>query len=199
MEGGIRHGAETVLRQRSVAMSAFDPSAYPPSIAALLRQRPLAPLGPGRPIQAVKEKLLALDDAAFSGPIRDRGMAVACRAGLWLAFDFLDESHEISQGLHTVEGSFWHGILHRREPDASNAAYWFRRVDSHAVFPQLAAEARALGLPQPDGAWDPFAFIDACERHRSDGTDAEMLLRKVQMREWELLFDWCFSRAAAGR
>jgi hypothetical protein len=180
-------------------MSAFDPSAYPPAVAELLRQRPLSPLRPGSPVRAVKEKLHELDDAAFGGPLRDRNMAAACRAGLWLAFDFMDESHEISQGLHTVEGSFWHGILHRREPDASNAAYWFHRVGSHAIFPQLAAEAKALGMSLSGGSWDPFAFIDACERHRDSGGDAETLLRKVQMREWELLFDWCCSRAVADR
>lgn len=180
-------------------MSAFDPAAYPPTVAELLRQRPLSPLGPGSPIRAMKEKLQALDDAAFDNPIRNRSMAAACRAGLWLAFDFMDESHAVSQGLHTVEGSYWHGILHRREPDAANAAYWFRRVGSHGIFPQLAAEAQTLGLTLSGGAWDPFAFIDACEKHRGSSGDAEMLLRKVQMREWELLFDWCFARAVADR
>jgi hypothetical protein len=34
-------------------------------------------------------------------------MATACRAGLWLAFDCLDESRRISQELHTEEGSYW--------------------------------------------------------------------------------------------
>src|SRR5262249_43212807 len=105
----------------------------------------------------------------------------------------------ISQDLQTAEGSFWHGILHRREPDAGNAAYWFRRVGTHPVYAPLATDARALGMTLPGGGWDAFAFIDACERHRDTGSDAEVLLRKVQRREWELLFDWCFARGVKAR
>jgi hypothetical protein len=86
-----------------------DAAAYPPAIAELLRQVPLAPLGPGAPVAAVRGQLEALDDAAF-GRVADADMAAACRSGLWLAFNYLDESHEISQGLHTAEGSFWHAL-----------------------------------------------------------------------------------------
>jgi hypothetical protein len=35
----------------------------------------------------------------------------AMMAGLWLWHDWLDESHVISQGLHSVTGSFWHAML----------------------------------------------------------------------------------------
>jgi hypothetical protein len=34
-------------------------------------------------------------------------MAAACRAGLWLAFDFLDGVARSAE-LHTVEGGYWH-------------------------------------------------------------------------------------------
>jgi hypothetical protein len=125
-------------------------------------------------------------------------MAAACRAGLWLAFDFLDESHAISQELPTAEGSFWHGILHRREPDAANAKYWFRRVGDHPVYPALSQAAREVGLVLRTGRWDPFAFIDLCEEHRDTGGKDELLLRQVQRKEWELLFGWCWRRAAGG-
>ncbi len=165
----------------------LDPSAYPPAVADLLRRLPLAPLGPGKPDAAVRPALEALT-----------GLPPTCRAGLWLAFDFLDESHEISQGIHTPEGSFWHGILHRREPDAANAAYWFRRVGEHPAFGPLAQEARQLGLRLGSDHWDPFEFIDLCEKARGTGAEQEMLLRHNQQREWELLFDWCF-RGAVGR
>src|SRR4051794_17516100 len=112
-------------------MSGFGPSRYPPAIAVLLREMTLAPLGPGTPDRSVKAKLEALDDAAFGSRIADPDMAAAFRAGLWLASNFLDESHAISQGLHTAEGSYWHGLMHRREPDFGNAKYWFRRVGTH--------------------------------------------------------------------
>ena len=174
-------------------MTANESSSYPPLIAEPLRQMPLAPLGPGSPVREVQSKLEALASAFPSGD--DRDMTAACRAGLWLAFNFLDESHKISQELETVEGSYWHGILHRREPDASNAAYWFRRVGEHPIFATLSKEALALGLRLPSGMWDAFHFIELCEEHRGTNSEQEMLLRRVQQREWELLFDWCFRRA----
>src|SRR5206468_11060049 len=58
-------------------------------------------------------------------------------AGMYLYFSCEPEAHKIAQDLETAEGNFWHGIVHRREPDASNASYWFRRVGKHAVFPAL--------------------------------------------------------------
>ena len=44
-------------------------------------------------------------------------MAACCLCGLWLLHDFLDESHSLSQEITTDTGSYWHGIMHRREPD----------------------------------------------------------------------------------
>jgi hypothetical protein len=128
-------------------------------------------------------------------PVADTDMAHACLASLWLYHDFLDESHTISQDIATTSGSYWHGILHRREPDPSNSAYWFRRVGDHPILVPLAEEARALGLQLTLGRWDPFTFIDLCEKHRDTGTTDEDTLRSVQRREWELLFDWCFRHA----
>jgi hypothetical protein len=178
-------------------MDSFDAAAYGPVFAALLRAAPLSPLGPGRPDAARRPQLEALtgDDAFRPRRVVDHGMADACRAGMWLLFDFLDEAHRISQELHAPEGSYWHAILHRREPDASNAAYWFRRVGDHPIFETLAKDAKDLGYPG-SGKWDPFEFIDQCERRRGTGAAEEKLLREVQRREWELLFDWCFQRAA---
>ena len=86
----------------------------------------------------------------------------AAMSGLYLYFCAYDESHKISQEIETAEGSFWHGILHRQEPDPGNAAYWFRRVGQHPIFPQLRDAAAESGLGAKD-RWDPFAFIDFCE------------------------------------
>jgi hypothetical protein len=117
----------------------------------------------------------------------------AALAGLYLYFSCLDEAHNIAQSVETPDGSYWHGIMHRQEPDAGNAGYWFRRVGKHAIFPGLRDAALALGYPA-GGAWDPFAFIDACEEaRRTPGSDQELLLMKVQRAEWQLLFDHCAS------
>lgn len=178
-------------------MATVDPARYAPAIAQLLSAPRLNPLDAGRPEEAVRAQLEALADDRLLLPlhVRQRDQYDACRAGLFLHFNFHDDSHRISQELHTPTGSYWHAILHRREPDPANAAYWFRRVGEHPIFETLAREAQALGLRLTSGRWDPFAFIDLCEQHRGTGTGQELLLRQVQQREWELLFDWCYHQA----
>jgi hypothetical protein len=92
---------------------------YAPAIAALLETKRLPPLGPRAPNEAVRAKLAGLNSTNAFGPtaVRDADMAACCLAGLWLYHDFLDESHRISQDIATPTGSYWHGLLHRREPD----------------------------------------------------------------------------------
>jgi hypothetical protein len=175
---------------------------YGPVITELLSESRLAPLGPGTPNGSARALLAALTNETVTAPhpLRDANMAAACCAALWLYHDFLDESHQISQSIETAEGSYWHGLMHRRESDYSNAAYWFRRVGKHPVFQELAEEARRLAaaesmkvtVPSP---WDPFWFIDycqACEQGREPGAQ---FARLVQQREWELLFSYCYQRA----
>lgn len=176
---------------------------YPPAIAALLEALPLAPLGPGTPERRLQEKLASLDDAAFGASLVNADMADACRAGLWLAFHFLDESHRISQRLHTPEGNYWHALMHRREPDHANAAYWFRRVGAHPVFVPLRRTAAELAVSAPAQAtflarqtqWDAFAFNNMCEASASETAPCHDLCRRVQRAEWEILFAHCFHRA----
>ncbi len=119
-------------------------------------------------------------------------------AGLWLYFSCFDEAHSVAQDDSSAEGSFWHAILHRQEPDASNSAYWFRRVGMHPIFPALAGEARHIVSRHPDcgfslaDIWNPFEFIHFCERAaRRPGSDAETAALEIQRAEWQLLFDYC--------
>jgi hypothetical protein len=111
----------------------------------------------------------------------------AAKAGLWLLHDFFEESHTISQDLHTPEGSYWHAILHRREGDFSNAKYWFRKVGSHPVFEALKTEAFTLGYAYTM----PFEFVDFCSKAIRTGGNDEQLAVNVQMAEWHLLFEYC--------
>ena len=92
---------------------------YSSSIHDLLRENRLMPLGPGTPCRGFRAALEALTVETAFAPrkVVDRNSAQACLAALWLYFDFLDESHQLSQDIDTIDGSYWHGILHRREPD----------------------------------------------------------------------------------
>ena len=52
----------------------------------------------------------------------------------------------MAQDLETQEGSYWHAIVHRQEPDAGNSGYWFRQVGKHPIFPALRARAAEIGV-----------------------------------------------------
>ena len=123
---------------------------------------------------------------------------VGAFAGLWLYFSCFEEAHAVAQDDPSAEGSFWHALLHRQEPDASNSAYGFRRVGAHPIFPALAAEAAQIVSRRPDAGfkvaakWDPFEFIHFCERAtRQPGSAAEQAALEIQRAEWQLLFDHC--------
>ena len=189
-------------------MTPFTPPSFGENIDRLLEPLRLNELGPGEPNVALRGELKALSvDRLFENKIVDGDMASACLAGLWLYHDFLDESHSISQHIETQEGSYWHGIMHRREPDYGNAKYWFRRVGDHPVGGELAAAASELVRSEgPDAAsrflveqssWDSFRFVDLCEGAATGRSKSSLLCRQIQQREWWLLFGYCFERACS--
>jgi len=117
---------------------------------------------------------------------------------LYLYFSCSTEAHEVVQDVASPEGSFWHAILHRQEPDPGNSAYWFRQTGRHPIFPALAAAAEQVAGQHPGAGfratanWDPLAFIDYCEQaRRQPNTESETLAIEIQCAEWQLLFDYC--------
>jgi hypothetical protein len=145
-----------------------------PEIRPLLDDSRLNELGPGSPNFAVKPLLQELA-RELPKKAMDPDFAAACLAGLWLLHDFQDESHAISQDLDTLEGSYWHGILHRREPDYGNAKYWFRRVPGHPIFAALceqAGRASAVRIPGPAKDVEPGGVCRSVRDRRARPRDA---------------------------
>lgn len=178
----------------------FDPATYGPTVQDLLaldgNGERLMPLASGT--CSSLEARSRLRQASAKDLFGSSRAPEAALSGLWLYFSCLDESHSLSQDIHTAEGSFWHAIMHRQEPDPWNSGYWFRRVGVHPVFPRLAERARELAaaIPkagfQPGAKWDPVAFIDFVEAARErPASESERLALLIQRAEWQILFDWC--------
>ena len=171
----------------------FDPQTYGDTVAAILHleeggQR-LMPLVSTR--NGSDQARQTIRQAGARQLFPQARAPEAAMAGLYLYFDCWTEAHETAQDIATPEGSYWHAIVHRQEPDAGNSAYWFRQVGAHAIFPALRDAAAEIGVPVGP-RWDPQAFIDLCERARqSPGSEVERLAREVQRAEWQLLFDYC--------
>ncbi len=178
----------------------FDSKAYGPAVQELLALdgdgERLIPLVAGACSSA--EASRALSNSSASKLFANSHSPEAALAGLWLYFSCFEEAHQVAQDLNTPEGSFWHAILHRQEPDSGNAAYWFRHVGTHKVYADLLKEAQEIvtRYPQaefrPGSNWDPFAFVMFCERARKQpGSQSERAALEIQRAEWQLLFDYC--------
>ena len=174
------------------------------------------PLPPLVPQEAWSSELTdALESASldelFQGTsLKNTTFGNAIKSGLLLWNDALDESHNISQGLENQTGSYWHGIMHRREPDYSNSKYWFGRVGTHPIFPQLRERAIAISkeIPNPsDGLgriaeaieasenWDAHQFIDWCQAAENGTDDVPRFLQQIQAEEIKLLLAYSYENA----
>ena len=56
------------------------------------------------------------------------GLSPALRAMWHDARGDWDEAHSVAQAIDDKSGAWVHAYLHRKEGDASNAAYWYRRA-----------------------------------------------------------------------
>ena len=155
---------------------------------------------------------LSLETLFDGQSVKDSTMGDALQSGLLLWNDALDASHTISQGIESRTGSYWHGIMHRREPDYSNAKYWFGRVEVHPTFPSLRERALALlqsGSTESDSLadyaeaiektedWDAFRFVDWCQaadRDRSTPEAVKVFLQTIQVEEIKLLLNYSYQQ-----
>jgi len=176
---------ERAFTFRYVREVEFRPEDYGPEVARILN---LAG-GGTRPMPLVRCGCLACDasDALQEADVSD----AAVRAGLYVHCGCWDQAHDLADSVQKPDGYFWHGIVHRQEPDAANSSYWFRMTGRHPIFPKLAEEAANAGY-ETGTQWDPFAFIESCEKARQHpGSAEEKLAEQVQLFEWQLLFDHC--------
>jgi len=142
-----------------------------------------------------RKELLSLKDVHLKQEDLE-GLPPGLLTGILLFLGKWDAAHNIAQDLHTKEGSYWHAIIHRQEPDSWNSNYWFRQTGAHPVFTQLAEQASPLiqSLPASGfsirGKWDAAQFTHFCEAVKS-GSKEEHLAIQLQHVEWQLLMNHC--------
>jgi hypothetical protein len=111
---------------------------------------------------------------------------------LW--HDHWDEAHAIAQSREGQRDFDWlHAVLHRREGDFGNAAYWFRSAGRHPAFAFLPDKILSLladcpgqkASLLPKGTWSPEGFLRAVRENPEDAA-----LRAVQAEELFCLYDW---------
>ncbi len=175
---------------------------YPQIIEELINNSGPSPLGPGKP--ASQSNKLTEAQKLFS-TMSGKNYARCCAAALLLRLDDLDGAHDLVNSVHSAEGSYWHGLMHRREPDIHNSNYWFKKVSVHPIFEALRFEAikhsHKYGLSKsildslnaPD--WDPYFFNSLCEKSREKNNPLEKFCMDVQEEEWKLLFQYCYENA----
>jgi len=143
------------------------------------------------------------------------------RGALFHKNDDLETAHEICQQIDRetgcAESSYWHGIIHRREPDFDNARGWFRKAEGlecNEALSQTVSSLLQQVIQQPDygaareialvflrhlqaqGTWDALYLVGLCERvQKDDDGDLRRLLEEIQEVEFDTLFDWTFRKA----
>ncbi len=156
--------------------------------------------GPRSKVLETRSLNRQLDQLLDGRALPDESSALL-RAVALLYHDQHDPAHDLVADRNDVTSAFIHGILHRREPDYWNARYWFRRCEMHSAYSILAGNiARWNGPGEPEtirglilpGSFDPFAFVDACERHARDpvNSPAVSILRKIQHAEFEAMVQY---------
>ena len=166
----------------------------PNDISVIFDSPPMPSLGP-----ETRDSLLSIDQCKkrTANALENENITgieeklILSAALLW--HDHLKESHAISQSIHSPDGSYLHGIMHRREPDYPNAKYWFHKVGNHPAYIQLTERTQNLLANSTvselaQGNWDPFAMVDAVSRAKN-GTSEYELLQKVQQTELQILLE----------
>lgn len=181
--------------------SSFEPSEYGPVLAPLIESAGEQPIDDSAGVGDVLKdiKALTVENAFRHIRLHDHALGACCVAGVCLLHGHLDKAHSLCQDVDLPSGSYWHGIVHRREGDYGNSKYWFSRAGDHPASDLIAVEAAAhspsahLGAR---GSWDAEGFVDFC-REALSGNDKKLIEVGVSIQavEWRCLFDWCFHNA----
>ena len=161
----------------------------------LKKLTPTEPLGWELPA-----KIRDASDEVLSGgkEIADARMFALVRGALLCAVDALDAAHRIFQDDASDLGSYWHGVMHRREGDFDNARYWFRRAGRLPIFDRMhQAAAQVSPNMSRQTTWDAYLLTGMCEQAKFGDTDAIGECLRLQRVEFEELLAYCWRKGIA--
>lgn len=144
------------------------------------------------------EEFRALSDHELAGslPIAHPARFAMVRGAVLYALDEIDAAHRIFQEEPSSEGSYWHGMMHRREGDFDNARYWFRRAGRLPAFNDLHDAARPVSPEMArQQSWDAYLFTGLCEQAKFGATEFIPECQRLQRVEFDVMFDRAWKSA----
>lgn len=191
-----------------MSLPEWDAKGFGPSIENILgKGNRLPSLAPPEGEAQIARKI---EDLISNGicpgrSIKSRPEVQGLACGLYLYFDILEQAHLIAQDIKGSMGAFWHGMMHRREPDDGNAAYWYRLAGGHPALKKFGSQALKYLRQESQTQlvksfvsrkeWDPFFFVKTCSVARKSGSVGDIrLLNELQLLEWRILFEYCFRK-----
>jgi len=165
-----------------------------------------------RPKQFAKDRLDEIEDAKLLGRAApgDEAMTVAVRALLYLWNGWPVEAAMVAQAAAEPECHYLTGFCERQLGRADRAKAALQQLADYPIYAPLAQYAiktigeatepllkRFKGLMELGETWEPFLFVDLVEQVRAGkfDRDAEIIVRRLQCREFELLFRHCYEQA----
>jgi len=157
------------------------------------RLTPTEPLGwelPGKIRDASDETL------SGGGEIVDAKVFALVRGALFCAVDALDAAHRIFQDDSSDMGSYWHGVMHRREGDFDNARYWFRRAGRLPISGKMhGAAAQVSANMAKQASWDAYLLTGMCEQAKFGDAEAVPECLRLQRVEFDELLGYCWRKS----
>ena len=176
---------------------ALQLDAFPEPVRGILQDYSAQVLPLSRSGECNRDEAARIQASSPSALFPGARASEAALSGLLLLAGCWDDSHKLSQDIQSQEGSYWHALAHRIEPDSSNARWWFGQVGEHPIFPELHRRASQILERRRTpwtlkSAWDPVLFIEWSDKARgAPGSELERAALEIQRAEWELLFTWC--------
>jgi hypothetical protein len=162
------------------------------------RSELLSRLQPKEPLfWALSDQFRSMDDATLAGgkAVKDPAQFALIRGAILYALDELDTAHQIFQDDPSELGSYWHGMMHRREGDFDNARYWFRRAGRLTLFPTMhAASSGASPTMARQETWDPYLLTGQCEQVRFGAHELTQECQRLLRVEFDALLAYSWEK-----